>query len=64
MIHVEPAMLVFSSAQQLMFIYPSIKPVLRRIWCQVDIDFIYNEVRDRCGIKGNVSVPPPVILRL
>jgi hypothetical protein len=30
----------------------------------VDFDFIYDEVRDRYGIKGNVSVPPPAILRM
>jgi len=38
--------------------------VLRRIQRLVDFDFIYDEVRDRYGIKGNVSVPPPAILRM
>lgn len=37
---------------------------LRRVAQLVDFDFIYNEVRDKYGIKGNVSVPPPVILKL
>jgi transposase len=30
----------------------------------VDFDFIYKQVGDRYGIKGNVSVPPPVILKM
>lgn len=37
---------------------------LRRIAERVDFDFVYGEVRDRYGAKGNVSVPPPVILKL
>jgi len=37
---------------------------LRRIAGVVDFDFIYKEVKDRYGINGNVSVPPPVILKL
>lgn len=37
---------------------------LRRIKEVVDFDFIYNEVRDTYGTSGNVSVPPPVILKL
>jgi transposase len=37
---------------------------LRRIAAVVDFDFIYDEVRDKYGRKGNVSVPPPVILKL
>jgi transposase len=30
----------------------------------VDFDFIYREVADKYGTRGNVSVPPPVILKL
>jgi transposase len=30
----------------------------------VDFDFIYGEVKDIYGTTGNVSVPPPVILKL
>ncbi len=37
---------------------------LRRIVEVVDFDFIYNEVADKYGSKGNVSVPPPVLLKL
>jgi len=37
---------------------------LRRVAQLVDFDFIYDEVRDKYGIKGNVSIPPPVILKL
>jgi transposase len=37
---------------------------LRRVAEVVDFDFIYQEVEDRYGINGNVSVPPPVILKL
>ena len=37
---------------------------LRAIDKTVDFDFIYDEVKDRYGVKGNVSVPPPVILKL
>lgn len=37
---------------------------LRKIAEMVDFDFIYREVEDRYGINGNVSVAPPVILKL
>ena len=37
---------------------------LRKIRKKIDFDFIYNEVRDSYGINGNVSVPPPVILKM
>jgi len=37
---------------------------LRKIAELIDFDFIYNEVKESYGIKGNVSVPPPVILKL
>ncbi len=65
-------MMGFQSDQQPKLFYPSInleqripeQHVLRRIRSQVDFDFIYDEVRELYGIKGNVSVPPPVILRM
>jgi transposase len=37
---------------------------LRKIAATIDFDFIYHEVRDTYGEKGNVSVPPPVILKM
>jgi transposase len=37
---------------------------LRKIAEVVDFDFIYDEVKDKYGKRGNVSVPPPVILKL
>ena len=40
------------------------KHLLRRINKVLDFDFIYKEVEDRYGSNGNVSVPPPVILKL
>ena len=40
------------------------KHPLRRIKKLIDFDFIYKEVRDKYGINGNTSVPPPVILKL
>jgi transposase len=36
----------------------------RQIRTAVDFDFTYDLVRERYGRKGNVSVPPPVILKL
>ena len=38
--------------------------ILRRIADRIDFDFIYNEVKNAYGTKGNVSVPPPVILKI
>ena len=38
--------------------------ILRRIADRIDFDFIYNEVKGAYGTKGNVSVPPPVILKI
>ncbi len=38
--------------------------ILRKIDKRIDFDFIYKEVRHKYGSKGNVSVPPPVILKL
>ena len=37
---------------------------LRRIAARIDFDFTYLEVADRYGTKGNVSVSPPVVLKL
>ena len=37
---------------------------LRKIREKIDFDFIYDEVKDCYGYKGNVSVPPPVILKM
>jgi transposase len=37
---------------------------LRRIAEVIDFDFIYEEVDDRYGTNGNVSVPPPVLLKM
>jgi transposase len=38
--------------------------ILRRIMERIDFDFIYKEVEDTYGVKGNVSVPPPVVLKM
>lgn len=37
---------------------------LRRVKQLIDFDFSYKEVKDLYGTNGNVSVPPPVILKL
>ena len=37
---------------------------LRRIAAKVDFDFTYREVAGRYGTNGNISVPPPVVLKL
>ena len=37
---------------------------LRKIQEKIDFDFIYDEVKGSYGYKGNVSVPPPVILKM
>ena len=37
---------------------------LRRIKERIDFNFIYGEVKDKYGSNGNVSVPPPVILKM
>lgn len=37
---------------------------LRRTKQIIDFDFSYEEVKNRYGTNGNVSVPPPVILKL
>ncbi len=38
--------------------------ILRKIDKHTNFDFIYNQVKDTYGSKGNVSVPPPVILKM
>lgn len=38
--------------------------LLRKVRTQVDFDFTYDLVRPYYGVKGNVSVPPPVLLKL
>jgi len=38
--------------------------LLRKVQEKIDFDFIYDEVKDSYGYKGNVSVPPPVILKM
>jgi transposase len=38
--------------------------ILRKINAKVDFDFIYKEVKDAYGEKGNISVPPPVIVKM
>ena len=38
--------------------------LLRQIQTLVDFDFTYDLVQKHYGLKGNVSVPPPVILKL
>ena len=37
---------------------------LRKIQAQIDFDFVYGEVKDSYGDNGNVSIPPPVILKM
>ena len=37
--------------------------LLRKIQEQIDFDFVYGEVKDTYGDNGNVSIPPPVILK-
>ena len=38
--------------------------ILRKIARLIDFDFIYKQGEDKYGTKGNVSVPPPVILKM
>jgi transposase len=37
---------------------------LRKIQQKIDFDFIYGEVKDTYGDNGNVSVAPPIILKM
>ncbi len=38
--------------------------ILRKVDRYIDFDFIYNQVKDKYVINGNVSIPPPVILKM
>lgn len=38
--------------------------LLRQINRHIDFDFVYNEVKDAYGQRGNVSVPPTIILKM
>ena len=38
--------------------------LLRKIHEQIDFQFIYGEVKDTYGQNGNISIPPPVILKM
>ena len=38
--------------------------ILRKVAKYTNFDFIYNEVKDTYGIRGIVSVPPPVLLKM
>ncbi len=38
--------------------------ILRKFTKHIDFDFIYKEVKENYGTNGNVSVPPPVILKI
>ena len=38
--------------------------ILRKIDKRINFEFIYDQVKDTYGSKGNVSVPPPVILKM
>jgi len=38
--------------------------ILRKVVKYIDFEFTYKEVKDKYGIKGNVSVPPRVILKM
>ncbi len=40
------------------------KHILRKIKAVIDFEFIYKEVQDSYGYNGNVSVPPPMILKM
>jgi len=61
-----------AKGQQLKMFYPGLSlerrvrldHPLRQVKKLVDFDFIYQEVAPCYGVNGNVSVPPPVILKL
>lgn len=38
--------------------------ILRKVAEKIDFHFIYKEVEETYGTNGNVSVPPPVILKM
>ena len=37
---------------------------LRQIHRTIDFDFVYDEVKDKYGANGNISIPPPMLLKL
>ncbi len=37
---------------------------LRRVASVLDLEFVYDKVKDKYGLNGNESVPPPLILRM
>ncbi len=37
--------------------------ILRKLRSSIDFDFMYQEVKDLYGGNGNISVPPPTILK-
>jgi transposase len=37
---------------------------LRALKSILDLDFLYVELKDKYGQKGNVSVPPPIIIKM
>lgn len=37
---------------------------LRKLRKILDLDFLYSELKDRYGQRGNVSVPPPVLMKM
>jgi transposase len=38
--------------------------ILRKVVKYIDFDFVYRSVKGKYGINGNVSVPPPVLLKM
>jgi transposase len=38
--------------------------ILRKVDAHINFDFVYNEVATKYGANGNVSVPPPVTLKM
>ena len=38
--------------------------ILRKVAKCIDFDFVYKNVKDKYGTNGNVSVPPPVLLKM
>jgi transposase len=38
--------------------------ILRKVEKYIDFDFVYKNVKNKYGTNGNVSVPPPVLLKM
>ena len=38
--------------------------ILRKVAKYIDFDFVYKNVKEKYGTNGNVSVPPPVLLKM